>query len=184
MRKIIKIEEIRENKNFWLYFFVSNFPESLDEDSDSTLTEIIQENYTISKGWVDKLTKNYDGVFDENDGYVADPNTLQLAVCDNNKIFIEYHPGDTIYYINDTQIGCTGPHYIIKKISWDDYSNYFKDLSSDIKLLFSPMVYITEVDIEELCSLVEIGLQKAEVSAEHYELICNAIVKNCLKNDC
>jgi len=46
------------------------------------------------------------------------------------------------------------------------------------------MVYITEVNIDELCSLVEIGLHKAEVSAEHYELICNAIVKNCLKNDC
>lgn len=181
MRKIINIDEIRKNKNFWLYFFISNFPESLDEDSDSTLTEIIEENYAISKDWVDKLTQNYDGVFDENDGYVTEPNTLELALCDNNKVFIEYHPGDTIYYINDTQIGCTGPHYVIRKISWNDYSSYFKGLSSDIKLLFLPMVYITEKNIGELCSLIETGLQKAEVSTEHYKLIYNAIIENCLE---
>lgn len=181
MRKILDINEMMENKNFWLYFFISNFPESLDEDSDSTLTEIIGENYVISKDWVDKLTQNYDGVFDESDGYVAEPNTLEIVVCDNNKILIEYHPGDIIYYINDIKIGCTGPHYIIRKISWKDYSNYFRDLDNDIKLLFLPMVYITVENINELCSLVEIGLQKAEVSTKHYELICNCIIENCLK---
>lgn len=179
MRKNINIDAVRENKDFWRYYFLSNFPESYNEELDSNLLHIIVDNYAVSKDWVEKFTQEYDGVFDEYDGYVEEPNTLAFAVSDNNKIFIEYHPGDTVYYINDTQIGCTGSHYMIRNTSWDDYSYYFKKMSDDVKLLFLPMVYITEENIEEMCCLVEIGLQKAEISAEHYNIIWNCIIKNC-----
>ena len=80
MRKIVQYDDVKENKDFWRYFFCVNFPCAEDKDSDMSLLEIIEEKYEISKKWQDEFTGFYEGVFDENDGYVNDPSTLKIEL--------------------------------------------------------------------------------------------------------
>ena len=71
------------------------------------MTELIQEKCILDKDWIDNLTSYYDGVFDENDGYVDTPKAVAIKLSNGDEFCVEFHPGDTIYYINDVQIGCT-----------------------------------------------------------------------------
>ena len=45
MRKIVQYDDVKENKDFWRYFFCVNFPCAEDKDSDMSLLEILEEKY-------------------------------------------------------------------------------------------------------------------------------------------
>ena len=49
LRIIVNEEVINGNSDFWLYFFASNYPNAFDAETNMTLTELIEEKYTISK---------------------------------------------------------------------------------------------------------------------------------------
>ena len=65
------------------------------------MTELIQEKCILDKDWIDNLTSYYDGVFDENDGYVDTPKAVAIKLSNGDEFCVEFHPGDTIYYINE-----------------------------------------------------------------------------------
>ena len=44
---------------------------------------------------------------------MEEPTTLFAALDKEHTLTIEFHPGDTVYFINETEIGCTGPHNAI-----------------------------------------------------------------------
>lgn len=45
-------------------------------------------------------------------GFVNAPKAVVIKLANGYEFCIEFHPGDTIYYINGNQIGCTGPSYM------------------------------------------------------------------------
>jgi len=51
---------------------------------------------------------------DETDGYIDNPETVICNLTATQTIKIEFHPGDTVYYVNDKQIACTGGEYNIQ----------------------------------------------------------------------
>ena len=61
------------------------------------MTELIQEKCILDKDWIDNLTSYYDGVFDENDGYVDTPKAVVIKLSNGDEFCVEFHPGDTIY---------------------------------------------------------------------------------------
>ena len=72
----------------------------------------MQELYTVETGkWWETFTGYYESVLDESDGYLEEPVTLNEALSQDKILKIEFHPGDILYFINDEEIGSTGPHW-------------------------------------------------------------------------
>lgn len=182
MRKIIEFSEIQNKKDFWIYFLMSNFPESLDIESDETICDIISEKYNISSKWIDSFTGYYEGVFEEKDGYIDNPNTIKIQLDELNYWYIEMHPSDTIYFLNNIEIGCTGAEYFIRNIYWDDLKKYIHNLTNKEKILLLPMVIINKKQREELFEIIYITLNELQLGIEKEDLIriCYGIIENCL----
>lgn len=182
MRKIIEFSEVQNKKDFWIYFLMSNFPESLDIESDETICDIISEKYNISSKWIDSFTGYYEGVFEEKDGYIDNPNTIKIQLDELNYWYIEMHPSDTIYFLNNIEIGCTGAEYFIRNIYWDDLKKYIHNLTNKEKILLLPMVIINKKQREELFEIIYITLNELQLGIEKEDLIriCYGVIENCL----
>ena len=152
---MVSLEDLGfQNKSFWTGFIVSSFPTSLDEETDMGLSELMEENELIDIDWWNDFTKYYDGILEETDGYIDDPEMLVCKLTDTQILKIEFHPGDIVYYVNDKQIACTGGEYLIQIFSFEDlmkYMEYQKD--NRIFLLLLPLVIISE---EKVSCAIEI----------------------------
>ena len=183
MENIVKFNEIKDNNNFWFMFFAYNFPLSLDQETDMSLTEIMEDNYSVDMRWIDDFTGYYDGVIDEGDGYIDDPKRLKIELATGNNLYIEFHPGDTVYLIDNNEIGCTGPHYFVHRIAWSDFKKYSENLSDIEKILLLPMVYIKDEEKKELQNIVYNVLNSLELMKEieenDYDIICRCIIAHC-----
>ena len=102
---MISLHEIDfSNRDFWVSFMATSFPTALEEETDMSLTELMTENEVCNTSWWDSFTKYYDGLLEKSDGYVDNPETLICELAPTQTLKIEFHPGDTIYFINDKQI--------------------------------------------------------------------------------
>ena len=138
----LRVEDI-DCLNFWIYYFGCCYPNGYDEEQDISVSELMEELYTEKIGnWWEKFTGYYEGVLDENDGYVDNPTTLEEAL--SGKILkIEFHPGDILYFINDEQIGCTGPHWELKTIPYKEVAHLLSlKNGQQLFLLLLPLAFI------------------------------------------
>lgn len=181
VRKLINYETVKNENDFWLIFLMGGFPESLDRETDQTLSEIISSLYDYNRQWADNFTGYYDGIFDEGDGYIDDPTTLEIELSTREKLYIEFHPEDMLYFIDNEKIGCTGPHYFIHKYAWQKFVSYTCSLSCDKKILLLPMLAVKDGEKNDLKQIILDGLKAIRVIKESdYERICGAIIENCL----
>jgi len=160
-RKIIDHMPLLSNTNFTNWFLMTSFPEGIDTDEDVSLFEIISSSH-IDKDWIDDLTQYYDGVFDEYDGYVECPNAVRLELKGNEYI-IEFHPGDTVYYLNGEQLGSTGPEYFVKKLSLSQFKEFAADLSSKEKIFLLPMLHAVPEEKSEVFQIIDEIMQNFEL---------------------
>ena len=181
MRNYIDYNILLSNKSFLLWFVMCNFPAGVSPDDDA-MGDIMYENYedVIDKDYIDKLTGYYDGIFDESDGYLDSPKTIKLILSTKEELFVEFHAGDTVYYLGESKLGCTGPEYSIQKIALDSFFKLTKDLSNPEKLLLLPMVKIVNVEIESFSDIVRSILTDIKYIDEDFDNICSCIVDNCL----
>jgi hypothetical protein len=136
----------------------TSFPTALDEETDMSLTELMTENGMLDTSWWDKFTKYYDGVLEKSDGYVDEPEILICELAPIQTLKIEFRPGDTVYFINDKQIACTGGHYDIQVIPFKELLNSIKD--RQIFLLLLPLAVIDNQDKDEATQIISNVLQK------------------------
>ena len=146
------------NKEFSIGFMATSFPTALDESTDMSLTELIEEHGLSNINWWSNFTKYYDGVLEETDGYINEPETFIYDLTSTRTLKIEFHPGDTIYYINDKQIACTGNHYQIQNFPFKDLLNFTDD--KRILLLLLPLVIIDDSDIDTATKVISNVLQE------------------------
>ena len=127
--------------------------------------------------------KEYDGVFDEEDGYIENPRKLSVRLKNDNLLEIEFHPGDTVFYLNKENIGCTGPHFYIHKISLAQLKELVldTDFAEEKFFLLLPMVFIEENEIEEMTSIISQYLVKLPFKAEDHEIITMCITSDIKK---
>lgn len=182
-RKFVDFDAVKKQRQFWLYFLGTNFPNGYVEETDESLSEFIDYRYDIDMGWLNEFTGYYEGVLDSSDGYVENPTTLKIGLSTKNNLFIEFHPGDTVYFIDDDEIGCTGPEYFIHKINWEDFCAYTKELGSKEKLLLIPMLGIEKGVQEQLKKTVCNGLELLPIKEMDSIIywLRDAIVNNCLQ---
>ncbi|MDE7431858.1 MAG: immunity protein 19 [Lachnospiraceae bacterium] len=147
MKKIC-VEDI-DNHNFWINYFGSCYPNGYDVEEDVSASELMQELYTDEVGnWWEKFTGYYEGVLDESDGYVDDPTTLEEVLLQDKILKIEFHPGDILYFINDEQIGSTGPHWELQTIPYKEVEQLLaKKNGRQLFLLLLPLAYIEEEEV-------------------------------------
>lgn len=135
--------------NFWINYFGCCYPNGYDESNGSSVSNLMEELYTKEVGnWWDQFTGYYEGVLDENDGYLDNPTTLE-ALLSNKILKIEFHPGDILYFIDDEQIGSTGPHYKLRTIPYKEVAKLLSLKNGrQLFLLLLPLVFIEEEDIQ------------------------------------
>lgn len=136
------------NKDFWSGFIASSFPTALDEKTDMSLSEIIEENSLADVEWWNHFTGYYDGILDKSDGYSDNPKTFTCNLTPTQILKIEFHPCDIVYYINNNQIGCTGAEYHIFIFPFANLFKYTENNIDDrIFLLLLPLTIIHKQDI-------------------------------------
>ncbi len=116
----ISLDEI-DNLPFWLNYFGCSYLNLYDEEEDASVSELMGELCTQEVlEWWKTFTGWYDGVLDECDGYLDDPAFLEVPLTRGRTLKIEFHPGDTLYYIDGEEIGSTGPHWKLRTIPYKE----------------------------------------------------------------
>lgn len=176
----IDIKLFKNSKNLLLWFITVNFPEGYDEERDISFIEFMEENYEFDEDEINMVTQFFDGVFDENDGYVYDPNFIEISLYNGKQFSVVFHPGDIEYYIDDKMIGCTGSHYTIRKIPYEEYKSMVSGLSSFEKLFVLPMLCVTDEHVDIIEKEIELILSTVNIE-DFNNTICSFILSNIIE---
>ncbi|MDE6665523.1 MAG: immunity protein 19 [Ruminococcus sp.] len=175
-------DDVADNNSFWLYFISTQFPHAFDEESDTCLCEFMGEEYNLDEcdEWINEFTQYYDGVIDENDGYVDNPNSVNF-VLNNHRFIIEFHAGDTLYFLDGDEIGCTGPHFILRTLSFQYFTELLKNVEDvRIYLLVLPMLALEEQNIPYIRQIIKSGLVSLNFQNELTDIITEMIILGLL----
>lgn len=149
------------NKSFWVDFFCMSYPNAFDEESEVSLVDLIEETGLSNISWWDNFTGNYDGVFEENDGYLDEPTTIETAFKPDQILKIEFHPGDILYFINHQQIGSTGPHWKLHVLPFTEAEQLLSQEDGELLFfLLLPLTYIETEDWERVKDMLQRELAK------------------------
>lgn len=161
MDKLFRIEDIGlANIKFWNFYFHKNYGHTYDKESGMTVYEMVEETMLFDEEWVDNFTQYCDGVLEECDGYIENPTTLMAALSENEVLKIEFHPGNTIFFINEKEIGCTGPHYGAHHVPYTEVENLLNCANGEVLfLLLLPIVLIEGKYIENALKTIISVLQ-------------------------
>lgn len=184
MKDILSLNDLYDIRlEFWTFFFSKCYPNGYFEEQDIELSEYIRSKYALSLEWVDDFTKYYDGVLDEEDGYVENPRRLSIELENNNLFEIEFHPGDTVFYMNKENIGCTGPHFILHKISLSELKELIpnSEYVEETFFLLLPMVFVEKHEVDEVLSIISQYLTKLPFKVEDCEIIKKCIISDIKK---
>lgn len=166
--------------HFWINYFGSCYPNSYDEEEDICASDLMQELYTEeAESWWDTFTGYYDGVLDESDGYLDEPTTLETVLPEGKTLKIEFHPGDTLYFINDKQVGSTGPHWKLQTIPYRDVEHLLSlENGRQLYLLLLPLAFIDSGE-NAIASMIESIRKEIAQQMQHYfpEDLCEGMSK-------
>ena len=151
-RRMVSLEEIDfPNARFWAYFLSTSYPNALLEKTDQPMYDLVGQVLPVDVQWTDAFTQYYDGVIEERDGYLDAPTTLEAPLDGGDTLKIEFHPGDTLFFLSDTELGSTGPHHRTGTLPYPR----LKPLLSLPKgaLLFQLLLPMARVTLEEAAEL-------------------------------
>lgn len=151
-RRMVSLEEIDfPNARFWAYFLSTSYPNALLEETDQPMYDLVGQVLPVDVRWTDAFTQYYDGVIEERDGYLDAPTTLEAPLDGGDTLKIEFHPGDTLFFLGDTELGSTGPHHRTGTLPYPR----LKPLLSLPKgpLLFQLLLPMARVTLEEAAEL-------------------------------
>ena len=173
---------IIDNKSFWIYFLGTNFPNAYDEESDICLSDFIFDEYEYDDVFINQFTQYSEDIFDISDGYVDNPNTIKIPLK-NHSFRIEFHAGDTVYFLDGNEIGCTGPHFILRKISVQTFNSLIDGIEDvRIPLLILPMLALNdnEQDVLYIRKIIHNGLNCIGIKKEHINIVADMIISGLL----
>ena len=180
VKQVITSDELLANQHFVRWFLMMNFPEGISAEGCSVF-ELIEENCTLDTVFIDHLTGYYEGVLEENDGYVDTPKRVIIPLDTGDEFCVEFHPGDTIYFMNGNEIGCTGGHYKIRKLSLEQFLMYTAHMQECRKLFLLPMVKISAGEKENMTKIIQSVICNFDLQACSAEKVCACILENCLE---
>lgn len=179
--KKIDTDHIIGNEFFWLYYISASFPQAYDEESDTALSDFLYENYPElsdekCEEWIDELVQFSEDAADENDGYIDDPNTIELLL-NNNSFKIEFHPCATVYILNNEEIGAAEGEYKLRTLSWENFSLLTENCADPkIPLLILPVLALEEPMIPKAREIIKKGLNLLCFKKDHIDKIAEMII--------
>ncbi len=145
-----------ENKDIWLYHFTANFPFADNPEDETMLDEFIMENYELpGLDWFDKFTGSK-----SEDGEESGPwNGCSLNIRINSQVVlgIEFHPYETIFFLNHTFIGNTGGHFRLSLIKWQELKAITegRNISDIIFMMLLPLATGNAAERKEIAMEIE-----------------------------
>ena len=176
---IINYDDIKDDEQFWLFFLECGFSQGYEEENEIVVSEFIYENYEVDMEWANEFTGWYEGIMDDNDGYSDMPKRLKIHLSTGSNFYIDFHPCDVLYYIDDERIGSSGADFKLGIIYWEDFKKYTADLSDIEKLLIMPMLNAENADIDELKNIIKNALKQTPVKENDIEMLCEMIINHC-----
>ncbi|TGK07899.1 hypothetical protein EHO59_07340 [Leptospira semungkisensis] len=158
-----------DNDLLWCYYLSISFPNAYNKSLNLTIGEMVEGIYKIDLDsnleWINDFTGSYEGVMDESDGYLDNPNFLEIEIKKSIKLKIEFHPGDTLYFIDGFKIGCTGPHWMLYGLTWSELIDLTEG-ATDEGLLFWLLLPIAGISNEDdLIEVKKVLYEKIKVFA-------------------
>lgn len=158
--------KILTNPDFWFCYLVSSFGQIGEPFAPEFLSNIFNINEENTIEWWNNFTGYYEGIFDETDGQVENPNTISIEFQNQVNLVIEFHAGDTYYYLENSitkefvNLGTIGGHWILPMLRWNEIVSLSQNVKSDssirnysnlIMLLMLPCIWLTkDEDFEEV----------------------------------
>lgn len=177
--KKIEFESVRNNRYFWLYYISTAFPNAYDEETEVSLSELIYEEYDTHDA--QEWSNNFVQYIDEDMEYIDTPNTIELSLNGNN-FRTEFQPFETVYYLNDKEIGNTGGHFKLHTLSWKNFNNMITGADDMlILLMILPMLALEESEISQVRKIIRDGISLLDFRSEHIEKITDMIISGLLK---
>ncbi|MCH5340987.1 MAG: immunity protein 19 [Acetatifactor sp.] len=164
----VRIEEIYfDNKPFWRGYFLIGYSECYCEELDMSIWDM-EEEIIQAGDWEywNEFTGWYEGIIDECDGYLDEPTYLEVYIGTMDKTLkIEFHPGDTYYYLDGAEIGNIGPHSMtLQPLSFHTIKSLLDNKNGDILFfLLFPMIDLEEENRAEACKLFQDRLIAAAI---------------------
>lgn len=165
MRKFAETK-ILTNPNFWSCYLISSFGqigESFDPEFVEKIVDVTENNLF---DWWSSFTGYYEGIFDETDGEVENPNTISIEFQNQVNLVIEFHAGDTYYCLENSStketanLGNIGPHWLLPMLRWNEIVSLSQNVKSEfsvqnyssfVLLLMLPCIWLTkDEDFEEV----------------------------------
>lgn len=170
MKKVC-IKDI-DNPHFWVNYFGCSYPNAYDEEEEVSASELMQEILTEESGrWWEQFTGYYDGILEENDGYLDEPTTLEVMLAQDKRMKIEFHPGDTLYYINGEKIGSTGPHWEVQTVPYEEVRQLLAlENGCQFYLLLLPLAVIKPEETDSVRREIE-----AQMGRYFPESLCRSV---------
>ena len=152
------------DKCFWRCFFRAEWGSAYDKATDTSAGEWMDERCPLSEDECNRwhtFTGYSEDIFDSSDGYAENPSAFEAELDGGKRFRIEFHPGDTVYFIDGQEIGCTGPHG--RKLSAIPYREAAKWLGREngepMFLLLLPMVRLEPKDAADAEQTVALLLE-------------------------
>lgn len=170
------LNAVIENFHFWLYFLSTSFPESLDSETDETLAEFLAAHYDCeaAQEWADDFVQCAAGTVND-DGYAENPTMIEVPL-QGVTLAIAFHPGDTIFYLDGQEIGCTGPHYQIRCISASEFLSLIDGIECRKAALLLPLVSVHDNEREQVCGVIQMLLEILRFHPYHHQKIAKLIL--------
>lgn len=173
-----------DNSRFWAYFLSTSYPCAYLEETDCEMYSLVSKVMPVDTAWSDEFTQYYDGVMDENDGYVEEPTTITAPISDSENLKIEFHPGDTIFYINNEEVGCTGPHWKLWAIPYQRVKSLLAvEHGAVLFQLLLPMAVLEEEDIIDLKNILEKHLLEFGFTQPALSQAADCIISGIVRQD-
>lgn len=157
MRNFVETKIIT-NPTFWFCYLVSSFGQIGEPFEPESIEKVFN---TGEEGFLDwqSFTGYYEGIFEETDGQVENPNTISIEFQNQVNLLIEFHAGDTYYYLESSStkefanLGNIGGHWFLPMLRWDEIAylsqqikldSTIENYSSFVLLLMLPCVWLTK----------------------------------------
>ena len=175
----VSIDELNfDNKPFWRGYFLIGYGEAYCEELDMSIWDMEEE--IIRDGdleYWNEFTGWYEGIIEESDGYLDEPAYFETYIdAMNRTLKIEFHPGETVYFLDGEEVGCIGPHSVTRHpLSFIAMKSILDGAYGDILFfLLFPMVELAEEDRVEAG---ELFLSRLVSTAVFDEKLCSELAR-------
>jgi hypothetical protein len=168
-----------DNLNFW-YYYILPFRGG-DDQKELNLDDAIRDVVEIKKyvptfkEWYNEFCPKEKA---DSDGLFENPKVIAATLTEDIRFAIEFHLGETTFYINNIYIGNLGGHFEAWFLTFKELMAF--DKYEMLFLLFLPMTGIEENERELAEALVSEKLKSISMYAEQSDYIAKCIVNGLI----